>query len=84
MEREYHITISSKQICSRAANCIRLCYVDGRTGALGEKYKMKKVLVVLIFCISTLLLSCVTNSPVKKDLFNNLKISILKIQKVTH
>ena len=53
-------------------------------GACGEKYKMKKVLVFLIFCISTLLLSCVTNSPVKKDLFNNLEISILKIQTVTH
>ena len=59
------------------------CYVDARTGALGEKSKMKKVLVFLIFCISTLLLSCVTNSPVKKDLFNNLKSSILKIQTVT-
>ena len=53
-------------------------------GAFGEKYKMKKVLVFLIFCISTLLLGCVTNSPVKKDLFNNLEISILKIQTVTH
>jgi len=49
--------------------------VDARTWALGEKYKMKKVLVFLIFCISTLLLSCVTNSPIKKDLFNNLEIS---------
>ena len=32
------ITISSKQICGRAANCLRLCYVDARTGALFYKF----------------------------------------------
>jgi|GEM_PF-5611742 len=43
---------------------------------------MKKVLVFLIFCISTLLLSCVTNSPVKKDLFNNLEINFQETENI--
>ncbi len=41
---------------------------------------MKKVLIFLILCINTLLLSCVTSSPVKKDVFDNLKIDFEKTE----
>ena len=44
------------------------------TGALRSK-KMKKLSVFLFICISTLFLSCVSNSSGKKETFDDLEIN---------